>query len=101
MERVEQDAESVDEYGVDFLWNRYRTLQHHLERTYAFPGAELKAERRHEHFLRELIDNRDFSLAGTYTRQMAEFCESIHDSAAAQRYRQYMDRVSKLAEAEA
>lgn len=99
MEQVDYEAESVDEFDVEFLWNRYRTLQHHLERTYAYPGAELKAERRHELYLRELIDNRNFSLAGTYVRQMAEFCESIHDSAAAQRYRQYIDRVSRLTEA--
>ena len=98
---MEHEVESEGAFGVDFLWNRYRTLQSHLERTYAHPGAENTTDRRHELYLRELIEKRDFDLAGNYVDRMAEFCESIHDSAAAERYKRYSGRVAELRQAEA
>lgn len=98
---MEFEFEEEEELSIDFLWNRYRTLQHHLERTYAYPGAEQATERRHELYLRELIDTGDFRRADSYVRQMAEFCASIHDSAAAQRYTQYRDRVAQISIAQA
>ncbi|MEP0814767.1 MAG: hypothetical protein HRF49_08905 [bacterium] len=93
---MESTSVSQDFQSFTFLWSRYQALQHHLHRTYSYPGAEHEVDRRHEEFLRGLIEQKRFADAAQYIESMTEFCDSINDSAAALRYRGYKRRLEEF-----
>ena len=78
------------------LWGRYRELQHYRERKLVDPESE--DDKRHDQFLRELIDEGSYDEANRYINDMIEFCERIEDLVAAELYRGYGKRVEELQE---
>lgn len=84
------------ERGERHLWGRYRELQHYRERKLVDPESE--DDKRHDQFLRELINESKFDEATKYTNDMIEFCEKIEDLVAAELYRGYGKRIAELRE---
>lgn len=90
---------AVDERvnNLEFLMERYSSLQEYRQRTLLLEEDSMPAEeRRHENHVRNLVDAGDFDGAVAYLGDMAGWCEQIEDFAAAELYRSYRERVSAL-----
>lgn len=97
METTTMNGNSVSSrYDVPFLLERYTALQEHLARTGELAtDSDVSKQRRHDFYLRDLVEKRDYGDAILYVNSIIDFLDTIDDGAAA-RYRRYRDRVIEL-----
>ncbi|MEP0814766.1 MAG: hypothetical protein HRF49_08900 [bacterium] len=83
------------EYTDSFLRENYRGLLNHLINASEFELTPTGRERRHDHYLRALVENGERERAMRYLDSMIGFCER-RNLAEAPRYRQYKERVERV-----
>lgn len=93
---ISNESSVSSRYDVPFLLERYSALQEHLARTGELAtDSDVSKNRRHDFYLRDLVEKRDYGDAMLYVNSVIDFLDIVDDSASS-RYRRYRDRVIEL-----